>query len=233
MSKRKINLPNVTLLAATSVEVDMTQLAIRISSSNINFGGIKLLSSIIPEKSYPEIEYVKIPHLNIGGYNRLILEDLHKYFQTTHCLIVQADSFVVDANLWKEEFLEFDYIGAPWPNKISTNLGEILNLETNPVGNGGFSLRSKKLAKVTAKINYKSLKFPIMSEDIIICYYLYKEMIDSGIKFANPQLAAKFSMENESHLYGQDVNTVFGFHGKQFRNYFLNKYSLRESIGEW
>ena len=39
-----------------------------------------------------------------------------------------------------------------------------------------------------------------MSEDIIICYYLYKEMIDSGIKFANPQLAAKFSMENESHL---------------------------------
>jgi len=233
MSKEKINLPNVTLLAATSIEVDMTHLALRISSRNINFGEIKLLSSIVPEKLHPEIEYVKIPNLNIEKYNRLILEDLHKYFKTTHCLIVQADSFVVDANLWKEEFLNFDYIGAPWPNKVNADSGIILNLENNPVGNGGFSLRSQKLAKATAKINYKSLKFPIKSEDIIICYYLYKEMINDGIKFASPQLAAQFSMENENHLYGQDVNTVFGFHGKQFRNYFLNKYSLRESIGEW
>jgi hypothetical protein len=30
-------------------------------------------------------------------------------------------SFVVNADLWKEEFLEFDYIGAPWPNKIQMN----------------------------------------------------------------------------------------------------------------
>ena len=40
-------------------------------------------------------------------------------------------------------------------------------------------------------------------------------------------------MENENRLYGQDVNTVFGFHGKQFREYFLNKYVLRETFGEW
>ena len=68
-----------------------------------------------------------------------------------------------------------------------------------------------------------------MNEDIIICHYLYEEMINKGIKFAPAKLAAKFSMENEYHLYDQDVSNVFGFHGKQFREYFLNKYILRET----
>ena len=105
-------------------------------------------------------------------------------------------------------------------------------MKKNQVGNGGFSLRSQKLTKVTAKINFDSLTFPIKSEDIVICHYLYQEMLDSGIRFAPPELAAKFSMENENHLYGQDVNTVFGFHGKHLKDYFMKKYILPSSIGE-
>ena len=231
--KKKFSLPNITLLAITSTEIDMTQLSMRISLRNIEFGAVKLLSSAFPKKKYPDIEYVSIPPINIIDYSRIMIEDLHKHFETSHCLIVQADSFVVNSDLWKDEFLQFDYIGAPWSNKIPVNPNLILNLEKNPVGNGGFSLRSRKLVEATAKINFNSLKFPHKAEDIIICHYLYKEMVDCGIRFAPPKLAAQFSMENENHLYGQDVTTVFGFHGKQFREYFLNKYVLRESIGEW
>ena len=58
-------------------------------------------------------------------------------------------------------------------------------------------------------------------------------MIDSNIRFAPPKLAAQFSMENINNLYGQDVNSVFGFHGKHLRDYFLKKYILRASIGDW
>jgi len=58
-------------------------------------------------------------------------------------------------------------------------------------------------------------------------------MIDSGIRFAPPKLAAQFSMENIEHLYGQNVNSVFGFYGKHMRNYFMKKYALRAAIGEW
>ena len=163
----------------------------------------------------------------------MIFQDLHKYFKTSHCLIVQADSFVVNSDLWKDEFLEFDYIGGPWPNKIQVNPDLILHLEKNPVGNGGFSLRSRKLVETTAKINFNSLNFPMKAEDVVICYYLYQKMIDSGIRFAPPKLAAQFSMENIEHLYGQNVNSVFGFHGKHMRNYFIKKYALRAAIGEW
>ena len=232
--KKKLSLPNVTLLAATSVEIDMSQLALRISLRNIEFGAVKLLSSMPPNKKYSNIEYIPIPVMNnIADYNRMIIENLHKYFQTSHCLLVQPDSFVVDSDLWKNEFLQFDYIGAPWSEKLQVNPSLILNMKKNRVGNGGFSLRSRKLVESTAKINFESLNFPFKNEDIIICHYLYEQMIDNGIRFATPEIAAKFSMENENHLYGQDVNKVFGFHGKQFREYFLNKYILRESMGEW
>jgi len=231
--KEKLKLKDVTLLAVASTEIDMTQLSMRISYQNIDFSSIKLLSSALPKKTYPEIEYISIPQMTFIDYNRLIIEDLHKYFKTSHCLIVQADSFVVDSDLWKEEFLKFDYIGGPWPNKIQVNPNLLLNLEKNPVGNGGFSLRSRKLVEASAKINYDSLKFPMKAEDVIICHFLYEEMINSGIRFAPAELAAKFSMENVSHLYGQDVNNVFGFHGKHMRDFFMKKYILRTSIGEW
>ena len=232
--KKKLELPNVTLLAATSIEVDMTQLALKISLRNIEFGAVKLLSSLPPSKKYSDIEYVSIPAMNnIADYNRMMIEDLHKYFTTSHCLVVQPDSFVVDSELWKDEFLQFDYIGAPWSDKIRINSELVLNLEENCVGNGGFSLRSRKLVETTAKINFDTLNFPIKAEDIVICHYLYQKMIDSGIRFAPAKLAAQFSMENIDNLYGQNANSVFGFHGKHLRDYFMKKYVLRAAIGKW
>ena len=232
--KKKLKLPDITLLSATSTEMDQAQISMKISLQNIEFGAAKLLCTSAPKQKYPDIEYVSIPPLNsVDDYNEIIFQDLHKYFETSHCLIVQSDSFVVNSSLWKEEFLQFDYIGAPWSNKIQINPNLVLHLEKNTVGNGGFSLRSHKLAKTTAKIDFNSLKFPLKSEDIIICHYLYKEMLNNGIRFAPPELAAKFSMENVNHLHGQDVNSVFGFHGKHLRDYFLKKYMLRQSIDEW
>ena len=231
--KKKISLPDVTLLAATSVDIDQTQISLKISSQNIKFGSIKLLSHLLPNKKYPDVEYTSIPRMDIAGYSRFIIKDLKKYFNTPHCLIVQSDSFIVDSNLWQDEFLKYDYIGAPWSDKVNVNPNLVLNMRKNPVGNGGFSLRSKKLVNVTSKINFDTLEFPIKFEDVIICHYLYQEMLDQGIRFAPAKLAAQFSIENENHLYGQDVNTVFGFHGKHLRDYFLKKYILRNSIGEW
>ena len=232
--KKKFKLPDVTLLAITSTEMDEAQISMRISLHNIKFAKSRLLCSSPPKKKYPDIEYVPIePLKSVDMYNRIVFQDLHKYFETSHCLIVQADSFVVNSDLWKDEFLKYDYIGGPWPNKIEVKPDLILNLEKNPVGNGGFSLRSRKLVETTSKINFQSLNFPMKAEDVVICHYLYQEMIDNGIRFAPPELAAQFSMENIENLYGQNVNSVFGFHGKHMRNFFVKRYRLRSVIGEW
>ena len=92
--KKKLKLHNVSLLAiAYKKDVDQTQISMKISSENIDFGAIKLLTSAQPKIKYPDIEYVPIPVMNnIADYNRMIIENLHKYFQTSHCLLVQPDS---------------------------------------------------------------------------------------------------------------------------------------------
>ena len=53
--KKKLKLSDVTLIAAASTEIDMTQLAMRISFQNIEFGAVKLLSSSLPKKKYSDI----------------------------------------------------------------------------------------------------------------------------------------------------------------------------------
>jgi hypothetical protein len=231
--KKKLTLSNVTLLAATSVDVDETQLAMKISMHNINFGSVKLLSSTVPKIKYPDIEYVSVPEMNLAGYNKFIIEDLYKHFETSHCLIIQADGFVINSKLWKNEFLEYDYIGAPWSEKVVFNSELTLDMKKNCVGNGGFSLRSSRLVNVTKKINLSLLNFPLMNEDVIICHYLYEQMKKEGIRFAQPEIASQFSLENINQLYNQSAHNVFGFHGKYLREYFLKEYALRASIGEW
>jgi len=225
--KKKLKLPNISLLAiAHKKDVDQTQISMKISSENIDFGAIKLLTSAQPKIKYPDIEYVPIKPMNLEEFNKTMIEDLHKHFETTHCLFVQADSFVVNYKLWKDEFLKYDYIGAPWSDELVINENLVLNVKKNPVGNGGFSLRSRKLLQTTAKIDYDSLKFPLKSEDVVVCHYLYDKMIEEGVKFAPPKLASQFSIENVNNLYGQNLDSVFGFHGKHLRNNFLKKYVL-------
>jgi hypothetical protein len=214
-----LSLPNVTLIAVSSVELEATDLALRISCHDIDFGHIKFLCSESWVSLDPKIQTIKIPKLDIIGYSRFILCDLVQYVDTPYCLVIQADGFVLNASRWQPEFLTYDYIGAPWPPQLTLQPGNLsLDTTRNSVGNGGFSLRSKKLLNETAKINFDSLNFPTKSEDLIICHFLYEQMVKAGIRFPAPELAAKFSIETQSAAYGQNPQTAFGFHGKDLRD---------------
>nr|WP_315129896.1 DUF5672 family protein [uncultured Polynucleobacter sp.] len=214
-----LHLPNVTLIAVSSVELSGTDLALQISSHDIEFAAIKFLSSEEWVPSSPQIQMIKIPRLDIVGYSKFILGDLYKYVETEYCLVVQSDGFVINANKWNPIFLEYDYIGAPWPMDLKLQPGNItLDLTRNSVGNGGFSLRSKRLLQETAKINFHELSFPTKSEDLILCHFLLEKMIDAGVKFPKPELAAQFSIESPTAAYGQNPSTSFGFHGKELRD---------------
>jgi hypothetical protein len=85
------------------------------------------------------------------------------------------------------EFLLYDYIGAPWKNNKKHNKAN--------VGNGGFSLRSKNIMLQiinTTKISLKKNKSSLVNEDI----YFTKNMEDLRIgKLADAQTASKFSTE--------------------------------------
>ena len=176
-----------------------------------------MLCSALPKTTYPHIQYIRIPPIDVVGYSQFIIASLNNYVETGHCLIVQSDGFILDATRWKDQFLQYDYIGAPWPEYVDLmppGSGR-MRLNKNSVGNGGFSLRSKKLLEITSRIDLDDLNFPLKSEDLVICHYLYDEMRAAGIRFAPPELAALFSIESDG-IYAQSLTSVFGFHGKHW-----------------
>ena len=214
-----LSLPNVTLVAVSSVDLDKTLFALSYSSHEIEFGAVKLLTSKYIQPSNSKIVVELTPDMDIWGYSKFVLMDLHRYIHTQYCLLIQADGFVLNASKWNPSFLEYDYVGAPWPPSLTIlpwNLS--INLTKNQVGNGGFSLRSKALLQETAKIDYDSLEFPCTSEDIIICHYLYDQMKSAGMKFPSPQLASQFSIESINAASGDNLKSSFGFHGKHLLN---------------
>ena len=100
----------------------------------------------------------------------------------------------------------------------------IENIDKNQVGNGGFSLRSKKFLEYSS--NFSDCKD--IDEDIFLCIYNYENAKNFGINFAPFSIAKKFSYEMSMRKivkYHETKNKEFnnedhfGWHGKRFSNY--------------
>jgi predicted O-linked N-acetylglucosamine transferase (SPINDLY family) len=232
----KINLQNITLVTISSVEIELTLLSLVISNLNANFNRVLFFTSEEIDQSYlelfPQLEIIKIhPIKNLVEYSRFIIKELNSFIETEFCLVTQGDGFIINPQLWSEEFLNYDYIGAPWRNQshLVNSQGQtvdILDLNKNRVGNGGFSLRSKKLLEVCSKLDFDHTKTSSLSEDLIICQYFYEWFKDQGIKFAPLEVAIKFSFEQTiEEIENFSWENTFGFHGKPHVISVLNKLS--------
>lgn len=143
-------------------------------------------------------------------YSLWILKNLKNYISSEYSLIHQWDSCVIDQKKWTDDFLDFDYIGAPW--------GPPLNL----VGNGGFSLRSSLfIESCSDKDIINSLpvgRFILGNEDFHACCTC-KNLISEKYKVKFPTLdtALRFSVERVGPEGFDPANLStyksFGFHG--------------------
>jgi hypothetical protein len=204
-----MKLSSVTLLGIDCVNVERLQTAMDVCQRDIQFGAVKLLTSLPTDDK----RLVKITDMgNVQEYSRFCAEELVKHVDTDYVLIVQYDGFILNPDSWTDEFLEYDYIGAPWlvadwsvtDFNFPTNL-----LGTRVVGNGGFSLRSKKFLEVSAKL-MREKKIPqIHPEDVSLCIW-HKDLLNKeDISIAPPELAQRFSIEGDDDIYDKQ----FGFHG--------------------
>lgn len=123
-----------------------------------------------------------------------MLRDLARHVTTSHTLCVQWDGFVLDGGAWDPEFLDHDYIGAPWPH-----FGDGHN-----VGNGGFSLRSRRLLEACHDLPFDGMR----AEDVMICRRWRPELERRGHRFAPELVARRFSFERTP-----PEGNEFGFHG--------------------
>lgn len=207
-------LKNLALFIADTREHELAIKTINHCCKDFKFGQIVFCTNKKKEELNINevIEVKRIDSITSkDDYSNLILHNLHDKFKNfiTHVLIVQTDGFIVNTNGWKKEFLDYDYIGAPWEyHPCSYEPPHPESTPDNCVGNGGFSIRSIKLIKTVHKLITEK-KYPKLTpEDLFICRTLKPELDQLGIKFAPEHLAIKFSCENRPY------RNQFGFHGQ-------------------
>jgi hypothetical protein len=144
--------------------------------------------------------WYRIPKIStVADYSDIVIRVLPHVIQNDHVIISQWDGFIIDESKWTDEFLDFDYIGAVWEGHSGG-----FN-----VGNGGFSLRSKRLFELIRKnlAHFVINSDLTIAEDENICKINRSLLEFLGIKFAPPTLARQFSYEGRVFL------PSFGFHG--------------------
>jgi len=149
----------------------------------------------------PAVPWFRIEPERLNGiqtYMKFLVAGLADIITTDFALLVHWDGFGVNPHRWRPEFLDYDYIGPPWPRFMS--------LETPRqarVGNGGFALRSRRWMETGTKIGYPGTP----NEDEFMCN------VDTGCRIAPLELAAAWAIENPIEEYPKrSVADCFGFH---------------------
>lgn len=194
-----LKLPQVTLIGIDTRPEGLERAA-KICQKGITFGDVKIITDGRFTRS-------KDPKQIKEDYSRFCFLEMAKYVKTSHALVFQSDGYVQNPNAWEDSWLQYDYIGATWNFKDGLNNG-----------NGGFSLRSKKLLDILARVELDNYH----PEDCVISRKI-RQWLEKrfNIKFAPEEVCNKFSIEaygcmNLIDMDGFRANTYtgqFGFHG--------------------
>lgn len=191
----RLPLPQVTLCAATSVNVEATIRALEACLEHCDFAACILFTDADVSPRHPAISVVRIERLtSTRAYSQFMLQQLPNYITTSHCLVTQWDGHVLNASRWNPVFLDYDYIGASWPQFD----------DGHDVGNGGFSLRSLQLMQACQSERFVADE----AEDLLIGRTHRAWLEQQGLRFAPRELAHRFSAERAG-----DPRQSFGYHG--------------------
>jgi tetratricopeptide (TPR) repeat protein len=208
----KLKLDNVTLCCLDCAYYALAADALGVTLSKCHFAEALFFS----DRDCPVngVRFVPIERITSSAqYSNFMIHELHEYIDTDYVLIIQYDGFVLNPLAWDPQFLQYDYIGA----KISINKRSI-------VGNGGFSLRSRRLLRALRDDpeikRYDASREPY-SEDLAICD-TYREILESRheIRFAPEAVADRFSAEltpPTMHNFGfHNLIHLIGLYENQF-----------------
>ncbi len=191
-------LRDVTLACIDTANHALALRALELSRRALAFGRTLLLTDAIPAgiDPAPGIDVVAIERLaSRDDYSRFVLKSLLAHVATRHVLLVQWDGYVVNPAAFDDEFLSVDYIGAKW----------FWHDDAMRVGNGGFSLRSRKLLEALQDPRITLVE----AEDVTICR-AFRPLLERehAIRFASEALADRFAFEA-----AYPAGMPFGFHG--------------------
>ncbi|MEO5701117.1 MAG: DUF5672 family protein, partial [Casimicrobiaceae bacterium] len=178
-----LQLPDVTLCCVDAANHALALGALERSRTGIAFARALLLTHDFPlDIVVPAgIDVTDIgPLASRDAYSQFVLKALLPHIRTAHVLLVQWDGFVVNPSAWEPAFLACDYLGAKW----------FWHSDGMRVGNGGFSLRSRRLLEALhdPRIVLDEV------EDVTICR-TFRPLLERehGIRFGSEALADRFA----------------------------------------
>jgi len=172
-------------------------------------------------KEWPNVIFSKITENNftVNEYNNLLCSlDFWRFLTdigSHHALIFQVDTVLLKDNI--DDFLEYDYVGAPWITRW-------LGLD---IGNGGLSLRNVwKMRSIcgqcsrTVETMYGTRY--LENEDIFFSFHLNNQ----SAKLPSVEIAKKFSVETIFYddPCGMHQPHIGRFDYNAFANLFNKKY---------
>lgn len=196
MSAERLNLPDVTLCCVDTRDVDLALAAIARCMAQVRFARVLFFTQCSRVSTVPDgVELIDVDVPSVQAYSEFMLRGLAPHVHSSHALVAQWDGFVRDASRWDPAFLQWDYIGAPWPGRPTRQA----------VGNGGFSLRSRKLLHALLQPGMQ-VAHP---EDLAICE-INRDRLERehGIRIAPLEVAQRFAYERVA-----PPAPTFGFHG--------------------
>ncbi len=190
----KADLSNVTLCAADSANVALTVRAFQRTSEHCTFGDAVLFTDKTAQGPF---RTVKIDELTRPRYRHFRLKEVGKFIDTPFALFIEWDGYVIEPRAWNWRFRDYDYIGARW----------VEFSDSMTVGNGGFSLQSKKLMDALSDARFVADTTKYF--DTLFCR-AYRPSLEREfkIRFASEPIADLFSYENTL-----PIQPTFGFHG--------------------
>ena len=211
MKMNKLSLKDVTLICIDDMHPRKSAEIIEGVAGDIDFGAVKLLSS---KEGGGVTDKIK-PMFNVRDYNIFVIKEAHKYFSTEFCMFIQTDGYPINPNMWSDDFLKYDYIGAPWTWAPPEHKNGICKIG-KAGGNGGFSVRSKRILEEASTLEYNA-KYPeghkrqgdLLQEDMFMCQERDEHFKSKGMTYAPVELAHHFSVENQIYT------NQFGFHGHE------------------
>lgn len=207
----RLQLPEVTLMAMTSVRVMETVKAMKYSMKNIDFGDAVFISDRKPVYLPKNIRYSHTTRLNnIDDFNYKMIYELTEHIHTDYVMVVHYDGFVVHPECWREEFLDYDYIGAPWPDPHDDFTYRDIYGNLQRVGNS-VGIRSKRLLDFPneAKLPFEA-DHGYFHEDGFLCVKNRHLIEAAGMKIAPIDVAKYYSHE---HMVPEiEGITPFAFH---------------------
>ncbi|MHB8521773.1 MAG: DUF5672 family protein [Limisphaerales bacterium] len=199
---------SLTIVAPTDWKINEHAIAIERTASVLPFQTKKLLLAPAPPTVGFTGEWRCMPAWMPSGkwsrrdYSRFMIIGLADFIDTNAIINVQWDGYGVNADRWTDEFLEYDYIGAPWPLRLTRG-------PDSRVGNGGFSLRSKRWLQA----GKSAPAYAGEPEDVFCCQKYRTHYLAQRCRIAPLDLALRFSIENCCPEYPVwPSGNSFGFH---------------------